>query len=140
MKTGFTLIGLLIVIIIIAILIAVTIYLTPASTIMAHTKANQVAQNFRAIRTAVESYIEIEKNKPADLEDLVEKKYLSFSPDGFSINFENADENGKYIVQIIYSKSNVDLKKVLEILPDVREKTEGAEKQLVYSFSTQKSW
>ena len=139
MKTGFTLIELLIVIIIIAILIAVTIYLTPASTIMAHTKANQVAQNFRAIRTAVESYIKIEKHKPVSMEDLVEKKYLPFSPDGFSINFENADENGKYIVQIIYSKSNVDLKKVLEILPDVQEKTEGTEKQLVYSFSIQKS-
>jgi len=74
------------------------------------------------------------------MEELVEKNYLSFSPDGFSINFENADENGECIVQIIYSKSNIDLKKVLEILPDAREKTEGTEKQLVYSFSIQKSW
>jgi prepilin-type N-terminal cleavage/methylation domain-containing protein len=140
MKTGFTLIELLIVIIIIAILIAATIYLTPANTIMANTKARQVAQNFRAIKTAVESYIQIEKNKPDSLEELVEKKYLSFSPDGFSINFENADNNSKYIVQIIYSKSNVDFEKVLEILPDVREKIDGTEKVLVYSFSIPKSW
>ena len=140
MKKGFTLIELFIVIIIIAILIAVTIYLTPASTIMAHTKARQVAQNFRAIRAAVVSYIQIEKHKPVSIEELVEKKYLSFSPDGFSINFESADENGKYIVQIIYSKSNVDFEEVLKILPDVRERTEREEKQLVYSFSIQKSW
>jgi len=70
----------------------------------------------------------------------VEKKYLSFSPDGFSINFENADNNSKYIVQIIYSKSNVDFKKIVEILPDVQEKTDGTEKLLVYSFSIPKSW
>jgi len=140
MKTGFTLIELLIVIIIIATLIAVTIYLTPANTIMANTKARQVAQNFRAIKTAVESYIQIEKNKPDSLEELVEKKYLSFSPDGFSINFENADNNSKYIVQIVYSKSNVDFKKIVEILPDVQEKTDGTEKLLVYSFSIPKSW
>jgi len=140
MKTGFTLIELLIVMIIIAILIAVTIYLTPANTIMANTKARQVAQNFRAIKTAVESYIQIEKNKPDSLEELVEKKYLSFSPDGFSINFENADNNSKHIVQIVYSKSNVDFKKIVEILPDVREKTDGTEKLLVYSFSIPKSW
>jgi len=140
MKTGFTLIELLIVIIIIAILIAVTIYLTSASTIMANTKARQVAQNFRAIKTAVESYIQIEKNKPDSLEELVEKKYLSFSPDGFSINFENADNNSMYIVQIIYSKSNVDFKKIVEILPDVQEKADGTEKVLVYSFSIPKSW
>ena len=70
----------------------------------------------------------------------MEKKYLSFSPDGFSINFENADNNSKYIVQIIYSKSNVDFKKIVEILPDVQEKTDGTEKLLVYSFSIPKSW
>ncbi|MGJ8454140.1 type II secretion system protein [Pseudothermotoga sp. U03pept] len=83
MRKGFTLIELLIVLAVIAALMAIV---TPiALNAVAQAKATQVASNFRNIKSAVESYVNIERNLPDSTNTLVTSGYLNSVPSGFGL-------------------------------------------------------
>ncbi|MBO8161042.1 MAG: type II secretion system protein [Thermosipho sp. (in: Bacteria)] len=106
MRKGFTLIELLIVLAIIAALMAVV---TPiALNAVKKAKATQVAENFRNIKAAVESYFNVEEEAPSALGDLVSNGYLNTTPDGFELWGATSLGNGVYSIDIVYTQSDVD--------------------------------
>ena len=119
MMRGFTLIELLIVLAVIAALLAIV---TPiALNAVAQAKATQVASNFRSLKSAVESYVNIEK--PAtpssiSLNELVNRGYLSAVPDNFTLSMTNWS-TGVATVTIFYNSLDVDPNKLRGIYPDV---------------------
>jgi prepilin-type N-terminal cleavage/methylation domain-containing protein len=119
MIRGFTLIELLIVLAVIASLLAIV---TPiALNAVAQAKATQVASNFRSLKSAVESYVNIER--PAtpssiSLNELVNRGYLSAVPDNFTLSMTNWS-TGVATVTIFYNSLDVDPNKLRGIYPDV---------------------
>ncbi|MGB9820260.1 MAG: type II secretion system protein [Pseudothermotoga sp.] len=115
MRKGFTLIELLIVLAVIAALMAIV---TPiALNAVAQARATQVASNMRNIKSAAESYVNIERptgNKA--LSDLITSGYLSTNP---GTNYSAAITPGSTQVTITVTFSgNVDKDKVVNILPE----------------------
>jgi type IV pilus assembly protein PilA len=136
MIRGFTLIELLIVLAVIASLLAIV---TPiALNAVAQAKATQVASNFRSLKSAVESYVNIER--PAtpssiSLSELVNRGYLSAVPDNFTLSMTNWS-NGVATATIFYNSLDVDANKVRGIYPDV---TAGAT-NITLQFRIAKWW
>jgi len=115
MRKGFTLIELLIVLAVIAALMAIV---TPiALNAVAQARATQVASNMRNIKSAAESYVNIERptgNK--SLSDLITSGYLSTNP---GTNYSATITPGSTQVTITVTFSgNVDKDKVVNILPE----------------------
>lgn len=108
MVRGFTLIELLIVLAVIAALLSTV---TPiALNAVAQAKATQVASTMRNIRSAVESYVNIETPptlSDLDLDTLVNKGYLSGNLENFELEIEDWDTTGLATVTITY-KGSVD--------------------------------
>ena len=119
MVRGFTLIELLIVLAVIAALLAIV---TPiALNAVAQAKATQVASNFRNLKSAVESYVNITRpDTPSlvTLDDLVQKGYLSAKPDKFTLEMTDW-ENGIATATIFYNSLDVDKDKLEDVYPDV---------------------
>lgn len=123
MRKGFTLIELLIVLAVIAALMAVV---TPiALNTVAQAKATQVASNFRNIKSAIESYVNVERGLPSDLNALVTSGYLSSAPSDFSVSFET-DTSGVATATITYS-GTVDTGKLGNVYSEV-DTTSGSPK------------
>lgn len=123
MRKGFTLIELLIVLAVIAALMAVV---TPiALNAVAQAKATQVASNFRNIKSAIESYVNVERGLPSDLNALVTSGYLSSAPSDFSVSFET-DTSGVATATITYS-GTVDTGKLGNVYSEV-DTTSGSPK------------
>jgi len=138
MRKGFTLVELLIVLAVIAALMSVA---TPlALNAVRNAKANQVAQNFRNIKSAVENYWNVEKPNPTapiGPAQLV-PNYLSNMPANFSLTGPRAgSQPGVYNVTIIYSAKDVHG-------DDVRKnglgEVSGTTGDLTLTFSLQKWW
>ncbi|WP_028843259.1 type II secretion system protein [Pseudothermotoga elfii] len=116
MRKGFTLIELLIVLAVIAALMAVV---TPiALNAVAQAKATQVASNFRNIKSAIESYVNVERGLPSDLNALVTSGYLSSAPSDFSVSFGTFDTSGVATATITYS-GTVDTGKLENVYSEV---------------------
>jgi prepilin-type N-terminal cleavage/methylation domain-containing protein len=139
MKKGFTLVELLIVLAVIAALLSVA---TPlALNAVKKAKASQVAQNFRAIKSAVENWFNTES--PADpktefsKDTLLKKNYINTWPDGFEVTPE-ASNTGVYEFTIKYTKGDISLVDVEKSgMPEV---DEGENNNLVLKFALQKWW
>jgi len=106
MKKGFTLVELLIVLAVIAALMAVA---TPmALNAVKQAKASQVAQNLQNIMTAVQNYVNTERDLPTStstfINTLVSKGYLSSKPDNYTITYSDTwtTNNGQIKATIIY--------------------------------------
>ena len=115
MRKGFTLIELLIVLAVIAALMAIV---TPiALNAVAQARATQVASNMRNIKSAAESYVNIERPTTSkSLSDLITSGYLSTNP---GTNYSATITPGSTQVTITVTFSgNVDKDKVLGILPE----------------------
>lgn len=124
MRKGFTLIELLIVLAVIAALMAVV---TPiALNAVAQAKATQVASNFRNIKSAIESYVNVERGLPSDLNALVTSGYLSSAPSDFSVSFGTFDTSGVATATITYS-GTVDTGKLGNVYSEV-DTTSGSPK------------
>ena len=123
MVRGFTLIEVLIVLAVIAALLAIV---TPiALNAVAQAKATQVASTMRNIRSAVESYVNIERPPtPSDLNlgTLVSKGYLSSTPTEFTLAIEGWDTTGLATVTITYT-GPVDEEKLERIYSEISNKT-----------------
>jgi prepilin-type N-terminal cleavage/methylation domain-containing protein len=116
MRKGFTLIELLIVLAVIAALMAVV---TPiALNAVAQAQATQVASNFRNIKSAIESYVNVERGLPSDLNALVTSGYLSSAPSDFSVSFGTFDTSGVATATITYS-GTVDTGKLENVYSEV---------------------
>ncbi|WP_448375303.1 prepilin-type N-terminal cleavage/methylation domain-containing protein [Fervidobacterium sp.] len=139
MKRGFTLIELLIVIIVIALITVVVVYITPAVTVVSNTRASQVAQNFRNIKTAFENYFNSEKPvDPANITlNTLKAGYISHVPQNFTLNVEQSLD-GAYKVSVIYTGKDVDLDKIRNA--GLREAVKNDSNEIVYTFFVQKSW
>jgi len=117
MRKGFTLIELLIVLAVIAALMAVA---TPlALNAVKNAKASQVAQNLRALKTAVENYFYAEKELPDGTEAIV--SYISANFDwskyDLSPNDNNLDDGiGKVVIS--YKGGDVKYQDVVKHLPE----------------------
>lgn len=117
MRKGFTLIELLIVLAVIAALMAIV---TPiALNAVAQAKATQVASNMRNIKSAAESYVNIEHPGSTinNLNALISAGYLTSNPgSGYSLTITP----GSTMVTIVVEVSNVsvDMNKVVSILPE----------------------
>lgn len=137
MKKGFTLVELLIVLAVIAALLSVA---TPlALNAVKKAKASQVAQNFRAIKSAVENWFNTESpSEPTSLatSTLVNNKYINSFPEGFEVTV-TAGQSGVYTVTIEYTKNDIaadDVKK--SGMPEITQ--EG--NNLTLTFDLQKWW
>ncbi len=120
MIKGFTLIELLIVLAVIAALMAIV---TPiAMNAVAQAKATQVASNMRNIKSAIESYVNIER--PTNLasltvNDLVSSGYLSSNPGTeYTIAGSAWDTSGSATVTISFTGA-VDTNKLRNIYPEI---------------------
>ena len=138
MKKGFTLVELLIVLAVIAALLSVA---TPlALNAVKKAKASQVAQNFRAIKAAVENWFNTESpSNPTSLatSTLVNNNYINTWPDGFEVTPE-ASNTGVYEFTIKYTKGDISLVDVEKSgMPEV---DEGENNNLVLKFALQKWW
>ncbi|MDK2839365.1 MAG: hypothetical protein PWQ83_915 [Thermosipho sp. (in: thermotogales)] len=139
MKKGFTLVELLIVLAVIAALLSVA---TPlALNAVKKAKASQVAQNFRAIKAAVENWFNTSNpNDPTTLNKdnkVLEGKYINSIPDGFEVSVD-ASGTGVYKVTIEYTKNDIALADVQKSgMPEV---DEGENNNLVLKFALQKWW
>lgn len=91
MKSGFTLMELLIVMSIISALVMVAV---PAGVnAVAQAKAVNVAGNFRTLHQAVEQMVMLDPNAPRSgdiLDYLFRNQYISNKPNGFTITYETA--------------------------------------------------
>ncbi|ONN27333.1 N-terminal cleavage protein [Thermosipho affectus] len=136
MKKGFTLVELLIVLAVIAALLSVA---TPlALNAVKSAKASQVAQNFKAIKSAVENWFNTETPNDTDisgltLEKLKDAGYLSNVPGSFSLTAPNSGTNGVYNFTIEYTGGDVEAAKVQKNLPEVSD-------DLKLKFELQKWW
>ncbi|SHH52160.1 competence type IV pilus major pilin ComGC [Thermosipho atlanticus] len=119
MRKGFTLIELLIVLAIIASLMGIV---TPvALNAVKKAKATQVAANFRNIKAALESYVNVEQNMPLSLNQLKDAGYLNTIPSGFSYIYEDKfDVNGTAIATITYTAGDIDINLVAKVNPEVK--------------------
>jgi prepilin-type N-terminal cleavage/methylation domain-containing protein len=140
MKKGFTLVELLIVLAVIAALLSVA---TPlALNAVKKAKASQVAQNFRAIKSAVENWFNTES--PSDLTSfststLVNNNYINSFPEGFNVTITaKTGEPGVYTVTIEYTKNDIALADVQKSgMPEV---TQDGNNNLKLTFDLQKWW
>jgi prepilin-type N-terminal cleavage/methylation domain-containing protein len=139
MKKGFTLVELLIVLAVIAALLSVA---TPlALNAVKKAKASQVAQNFRAIKSAVENWFNTES--PSDLTSfststLVNNNYINSFPEGFNVTITaKTGEPGVYTVTIEYTKNDIGLDDVKKSgMPEITKN----ENNLTLTFDLQKWW
>jgi prepilin-type N-terminal cleavage/methylation domain-containing protein len=139
MKKGFTLVELLIVLAVIAALLSVA---TPlALNAVKKAKASQVAQNFRAIKAAVENWFNTES--PSDLTSfststLVNNNYINSFPEGFNVTITaKTGEPGVYTVTIEYTKNDIGLDDVKKSgMPEITKN----ENNLTLTFDLQKWW
>ncbi|MFN4190219.1 MAG: type II secretion system protein [Pseudothermotoga sp.] len=114
MRKGFTLIELLIVLAVIAALMAIV---TPiALNAVSQAKATQVASNFRNIKSAIESYVNIERTLPSTWTSL--SGYLSSIPADFDFTTVTWDANGAATVTIVYN-GTVDVNKLRSIYDEI---------------------
>ncbi|MEJ5229141.1 MAG: type II secretion system protein [Pseudothermotoga sp.] len=133
MRKGFTLIELLIVLAVIAALMAIV---TPiALNAVAQAKATQVASNFRNIKSAVESYVNIERALPASSNTLVTAGYLNSMPDGFNLTPTNFDQTGVGTVTISFT-GTVDANKVKQVYNEIT----GTSGNLTLNLTFRKWW
>jgi type II secretory pathway pseudopilin PulG len=108
--------------IVLAVIAALLAIVTPiALNAVAQAKATQVASNFRSLKSAVESYVNIER--PAtpssiSLNELVNRGYLSAVPDNFTLSMTNWS-TGVATATIFYNSLDVDPNKLRGIYPDV---------------------
>ncbi|ANQ53769.1 type II secretion system protein [Thermosipho sp. 1070] len=135
MKKGFTLVELLIVLAVIAALLSVA---TPlALNAVKSAKASQVAQNFKAIKSAVENWFNTETPNDTDISGLtlekLENAYLSNVPGSFNLTAQNSGTNGVYEFTIEYTGGDVEAAKVQKNLPEVSD-------DLKLTFKLQKWW
>ncbi len=137
MKKGFTLVELLIVLAVIAALLSVA---TPlALNAVKKAKASQVAQNFRAIKSAVENWFNT--NNPddptsLDVDNDLKGKYLNSIPDGFTVTVADSG-SGVYTVTIEYTKNDIALADVQKSgMPEVTQDGNN----LKLTFDLQKWW
>lgn len=115
MRKGFTLIELLIVLAVIAALMSVA---TPlALNAVKNAKASQVAQNLRNIKTAVESYINTEKELPQDTATLESKNYIKV-PDGYDL--DTGQSGGTLIATITYNAGDVEADRVQKFWNEIK--------------------
>ncbi|MFN4268716.1 MAG: type II secretion system protein [Fervidobacterium pennivorans] len=115
MRKGFTLIELLIVLAVIAALMSVA---TPlALNAVKNAKASQVAQNLRNIKTAVESYINTEKELPQGTATLESKNYIKV-PDGY--NLVTGQSGGTLIATITYNAGDVEADRVQKFWNEIK--------------------
>ena len=123
MRKGFTLIELLIVLAIIAALMAVV---TPiALNAVRKAKATQVAENFRNIKSAVESYVNIQQNLPSDLADIYQEGYLNSDlSDQFSLVTTGSFDTGFATVVIAYDLKDVTLEALKAVYPEILSKSD----------------
>ena len=124
MKKGFTLVELLIVLAVIAALMAVA---TPiALNAVKQAKASQVAQNLRNIMTAVQNYVNTERDLPTStdtfIDTLVSKGYLSSKPVNYTITYSDTwtTNNGQIKATIIYGGGDVTADDVHKQNPNVK--------------------
>ncbi|AMW32429.1 type II secretion system GspH family protein [Fervidobacterium islandicum] len=117
MRKGFTTIELLIVLAVIAALMSVA---TPlALNAVKNAKASQVAQNLRALKTAVENYFYAEKALPGSTEAIV--SYISANFDWSKYDLDPTDdelEDGTGKVVISYTGGDVKYQDVVKHLPE----------------------
>ncbi len=114
MRKGFTLIELLIVLAVIAALMAIV---TPiALNAVSQAKATQVAANFRNIKSAVESYVNIERTLPSTWTSL--SGYLSSIPADFNFTVNTWDTTGAATVTITYN-GTVDVNKLRSVYNEI---------------------
>lgn len=114
MRKGFTLIELLIVLAVIAALMAIV---TPiALNAVSQAKATQVASNFRNIKSAIESYVNIERTLPSTWTDL--SGYLSSIPADFDFTTVTWDTNGAATVTIVYN-GTVDVNRLRNVYNEI---------------------
>ncbi len=114
MRKGFTLIELLIVLAVIAALMAIV---TPiALNAVSQAKATQVAANFRNIKSAVESYVNIERTLPSTWTSL--SGYLSSIPADFNFTVDTWDTTGAATVTITYN-GTVDVNKLRSVYDEI---------------------
>lgn len=115
MRKGFTLIELLIVLAVIAALMAIV---TPiALNAVAQARATQVASNMRNIKSAAESFVNIERpDGSKSLSDLITSGYLSSNP-GSDYSATITPGSTQVTITVTFS-GNVDKAKVTNILPE----------------------
>lgn len=133
LRTGFTMVELLIVIIVVALLTVVVMPL--GFNAYRGAKASQVAQNFRSIRNAVENWWLSEHPTPrsVSLRELRERGYLNFEPSGFAPAVELVDERGsEYVFEIRYEGGDISAELVSELY--------GLVSNNVLKFSLRKAW
>jgi len=123
MKKGYTLVELLIVLAVIAALMAVA---TPMALNAVKTaRASQVAQNLSNIMTAVQNYVNTERDLPTStatfIDTLVSKGYLSSNPTNYSITYSDTwtTNNGQIKATIIYGGGDVAVADVKKQNPNV---------------------
>jgi len=115
MRKGFTLIELLIVLAIIAALMAVV---TPiALNAVRKAKATQVAENFRNIKSAVESYVNVEQEIPTSLASLT--GYLNTTPQNFTLTGDSAFTSGIGYATITYTGDDVAVSSLQQVYSEI---------------------
>ena len=140
MRKGFTLVELLIVLAVIAALLSVA---TPlALNAVKKAKASQVAQNFRAIKTAIENWWNTENPDTSNLPNNTNgfktalEGYINKFPENFDVSIDD-NNNGVYQVTITYKGSDIDPDMVLESgVSEATETNNGIE----LDFKLQKWW
>ena len=136
MRKGFTLIELLIVLAIIAALMAVV---TPiALNAVKKAKATQVAENFRNIKSAVESYFYVEGQPPTDLAELVTKGYLNNADTDNYTLYKTNNGDGSYTFEVDYSGKDVDGDTLTSVYADAAAST--VDETIYYVRFTVRSW
>ncbi|QTA38967.1 type II secretion system protein [Thermosipho ferrireducens] len=134
MRKGFTLVELLIVLAVIAALLSVA---TPvALNAVRKAKATQVAQNLRNLKTAIESYINIEQSTPSTFTDLT--NYLTGADLKSSYDYSITDNSTYYSGEVWYTKDDVTYNELVKILPDATEI--GTAKNPGLKFQVAKWW
>jgi len=120
MRKGFTLIELLIVLAVIAALMAVA---TPlALNAVKNAKASQVAQNLRALKTAVETYFYTEKEVPTSIDSVTSYLSSNFAKSDYELNPSDNDlSDGLAKINVYYNKTDVTADLVIKNLPEATE-------------------
>ncbi len=115
--------------IVLAVMAALMAIATPiALNAVARANVMRVASNMRNIKSAIESYVSIERPSDTsgldlDIDDLVDSGYLSANPGNeYEMKVDNANwaTKGEVIVTISYTGNDVDTTKLQEAYPDVK--------------------